>query len=588
MTSILLESHVKGTTLSKGVAIGPLFFFTSSLDNILPCHPILIGQVEKECDRFQKALAKSRLDIERIRGGLVAAKVQQGVIAILDAHLQIMLDPSLIRLTEEEISKLCPAETAFQTVIDHYIDRFSKLKDPFFRERACDIQDISRRVVSYLCEMKFDQWESIDEPSILVSEELSSSIVAELSPKKVIGIITSKGSDTSHSAILARAKGIPYITGVDIQDLQERVQFNKKTPVILDAREGFLILEPTLSSLKHFLEAKSVIEGETRALFTSKDLKAETIDGYEIKLSANIDVEGELDLLHQYGGQGVGLFRSEYVFLKHERFPSEEEQFEIYKDIIQKMDGLPIVIRTFDVGGDKGSFHNTAKEDNPYLGCRAIRFLLKEKSIFRTQLRAILRAAVFGDVGLMFPMVSGLSELKEAKQLLQQVENELKEEGIPFQQKIRLGSMIEVPSAAIVADLIAKECDFLSIGTNDLVQYSLAVDRGNELLSGIYTPTHPGVIRLIKTVVTEANRQGIPVTVCGEIAADPRFTPLLMGLGVHELSVSARYIPIIKHQIRRMTIVRAAHLAEEVLNLGEPQEIAALLEKEYLASLILY
>lgn len=577
MTTLVAEIQLKGIALSKGVALGPLFFFTPKSENFVLCNAISKEDIAHECHRFQNALSRCRKDLERIRQSLLNDHIQEGVVAILDAHLQMMFDPGLISLTEEAITELHPAELAFQMVIESYIEKFQKLKDPFFRERIHDLQDLGRRVMEYLGEMKMDQWESIREPSILVAEEISSTLVAEITSKQVIGLISLRGSDTSHAAILARAKGIPFLSGIKLSDILS----STAAPAIIDAHEGHLILDPSIESLKSFLEIKAAYEYEAEILDRTKKLPAETFDGYQITLSANIDVEGEFDLLHKYGGQGVGLFRSEYVFLKHEKFPSEDEQFEIYRDIIQKMKGLPIVIRTFDVGGDKGSFYTTPKEDNPYLGCRALRFLLKEKSIFRTQLRAVLRASVWGDVALMFPMVSGISELKEAKKLLKEAEQELENEGVPYQKNIRLGCMIEVPSAAILADLIAKECDFLSIGTNDLVQYSLAVDRGNELLSGFYTPTHPGVIRLIKTVVQEANRQGIPVTICGEIAADPRFTPLLLGLGVHELSVSARYIPLIKKQVRKTSIVRAAKLTEEVLSLSEPIEIADLLDREF-------
>jgi phosphotransferase system enzyme I (PtsI) len=349
----------------------------------------------------------------------------------------------------------------------------------------------------------------------------------------------------------------------------------------LDAFGGKVIVNPKSSSLKRFLADKARMEDLESKMQASRSLMAETYDGYRVRLSANIDMEGELDLLHRYGGDGVGLLRSEIAFLHEENFPTEEVQYRIYKSVVDKMKGLPLVIRTFDVGGDKRSLHSLMQEESTYIGSRTIRFFLKEKLVFKTQLRAILRAAAGQAVSIMFPMISGLSDLKEAKLLLKQVEEELTNEGIPHKKGIGVGSMVEVPSAAILSDLIAKECDFLSIGTNDLVQYSLAVDRGEDQTTGFYTPTHPGVIRLIKTVVSEANRQGIPVTVCGEIAADPRFTPLLLGLGVHELSVSARHIPFVKEQIRKSGIVRAVRLAEEVLNLDDPEAIRDLLEREY-------
>jgi phosphotransferase system enzyme I (PtsI) len=287
-------------------------------------------------------------------------------------------------------------------------------------------------------------------------------------------------------------------------------------------------------------------------------------------------------MLHQYGGSGVGLLRTESAFMAKESFPTEDEQFSIYSHFVKQMNGLSIVIRTFDLGGDKNlRNHQNTQECNPFLGCRAIRFSLKEREIFKAQLRAIWRASAFGDVRIMFPMVSSLGELLEAKAVLQEARQELIKRGEPMAHRLPVGCMIEVPSAAIVSDLLAKECDFLSIGTNDLVQYALAVDRSNNALSDLYTPTHPAVLRFVRLVVSEANHHGIPVTVCGEVAADPRFVPLLLGLGVHELSVASRYLPTIKNAIRTMSIVSAAKLAEQALSLSSAAEIEQLINDEY-------
>lgn len=570
------ETVFRGVMLSWGIAMGPLFFFTQSDPFKSEERKITARQVKGECSRFLHALRRSRDDIERLKSELEKENIKEGA-AILDAHLQMMQDPGLISSTEKKIKELNSAETAFHEVISDYLQKFENIEDPFFRERAKDVLDIGRRVLSYLREIIHHPWDAIAQPSIIIAEEMNATWVAEFNPDLILAIITEKGSSTSHAAIVARARGIPYICGISGENLAPF----KGSELIVDAHEGKVIVNPSEKRRNDYAIKKAKEEKELQAIRESIHLKAETYDGYEVRLSANVDVDSELDLIHQFGGQGVGLFRSEYVFLAHGKFPSEEEQYEIYRSIVEKMQGLPIVIRAFDIGGDKGGFPLQSREDNPYLGCRAIRFLLKEKKIFKTQLRAILRAAAHGDVSIMFPMVSGLSELYEAKKMLKEAESELKKEKIPYKESIRIGSMIEVPSAAIIADLIAKECDFLSIGTNDLVQYSLAVDRGNQSMSCFYTPTHPGVIRLIKMIVTEANRQGIPVTVCGEIAADPRFTPLLLGLGVHELSLAARYIPRVKNQIRAMSIVRGAALAEEVLSMRTPQEIAEHLEAEF-------
>lgn len=570
------EMNLKGTALSRGIAFGPLFFFTSPDEDEIEEKKITLKEVKGELKRFNQALKRSRDDLIRLKNELERENFQEGA-AILDAHIHMIQDPVLIASTEEEIRALKSADFAFKLVIQGFMTKFEALDDPFFQERAKDLADVARRITSHLRESKYNQWEEVLEPSIIVSKDLSASSVAECNPKNVLAFITETGSLTSHAAIIARAKGIPYLSGIGYQLLADI----RHAQAIVDARAGHLIVHPSHNLLLDYKKMKERMEMQLHILRTSAALKSETMDGYEVKLSANIDVDSELEMLHQYGGHGVGLFRSEYVFLTHDTFPNEEEQYAIYKRIVEKMQGLPIVIRTFDVGGDKGNFPLQNREDNPYLGCRAIRFLLKERKIFITQLRAILRAAMWGQVSLMFPMVSGLSELTEAKAILAQVEKDLEQEGISHKKNIPIGSMIEVPSAAIISDLLARECQFLSIGTNDLVQYSLAVDRGNQNVSGFYTPSHPGILRLIKMVVSEANRHGIPVTVCGEIAADPKFTPLLLGLGVHELSVAARHIPIVKNRVRSLSIVRAYELAEIALTLHDSADIQALLEAEY-------
>ena len=377
---------------------------------------------------------------------------------------------------------------------------------------------------------------------------------------------------------MAKAKGIPYISSIPSEALQDAMN----AQVIVDGRLGILIIYPNEKSVKEYSQLQVELAEEALALQDIGDLKTETYDGYSVTLAANVDMDSELDMLHQYGGDGVGLYRSEFVFLNHQRFPSEEEQYRTYRRMVEKLRGLPIVVRTFDIGGDKQLLnHETPKEGNAFLGCRAIRFLLKQKDIFRSQIRAILRAAYQGDVSIMFPMVSGLSELREAKEFVRETQKELKKEKIPHRQKIKIGCMIEVPSAALIADLLAPECDFLSIGTNDLVQYSLAVDRSDQSLSDFYTPTHPSIIRLIKMTVVAAQRFGIPVSVCGEIAADPRFVPLLLGLGVQQLSVAARFLPEIKLTIRETSIVDAIELADQALQLSTAAEIDELLDKGF-------
>ena len=571
------ELYLKGTPICRGIAIGKAFFFTFIEDEI-PEFSIQNTDVESEIQRYRHAVHRGREDILRLQKQLEHEKILEGA-AILDAHLQMMQDPLLTSNVEKEIRRSRKnAEFVFQTIIKEYQKRFSTMADPFFRERFKDVQDISRRVLGYLRESVRVSLADIPPDSIIFARELSAADVAEANACSVAAFVAESGGTTSHAAIVAKAKGIPLVTSVHFESIES---FQQNT-VIVDGRTGDVILHPTSETLAKYMLLKDQLGNHLDNLHKIGAVEAETYDGYKMRLSANIEMANELDLLHKYGGNGVGLFRSEYIFLSNENFPTEEEQFTIYKRIVEKMKGLPIVIRTFDLGGDKYMpSQHIPQENNPFLGCRAIRFLLRERDIFKAQLRAILRASAFGDVSVMFPMVSALSELVEAKSLIKEVQEELELSGEAKFKPIRIGCMIEVPSAAIIADLLAKECDFLSIGTNDLVQYSLAVDRGNHAMSGLYTPTHPSVIRLIKLVVSEANHQGIPVTVCGEIAADPRFTPLLLGLGIHELSVASRYIPIVKNAIRNTSIVRASKLAEKALSLATAFEIQELLSQEY-------
>ena len=570
------EILLKGTPICRGIAIGKPFFFTF-IDDSVPEFSIAPSDVENEVLRYQRAIAHSREDIRTLQKKLENERILEGV-AILDAHLQMMQDPLLTRQIETEIRTTRKnAEYVFLNIVKQYQQKFNSIADPFFRERFKDIQDISRRVLGYLRESVRVSLADIPPNSIIFADDLTASDTAEANSGQIGAFVTQVGGATSHAAIVAKAKGIPYVSSVNF----EKIEAARNGLVIVDGRTGEIFINPCPATAAKYEKLREQLQCQYQELHHVGKLQAETYDGYRAQLSANIEMSGELDMLHQFGGSGVGLFRSEYAFMTKDRFPSEEEQFEIYCELVQKMQGLPIVIRTFDIGGDKHFMNHQSQEGNPFLGCRAIRFLLKEIEIFKTQLRAIVRASAYGDVRVMFPMVSALSELKEAKAILAEIHQELIDKGVKVAPQIPIGCMIEVPSAAIIADLLAKECDFLSIGTNDLVQYSLAVDRGNHALSNIYNPTHPSVIRLIKLVVSEANHHGIPVAICGEVAADPRFTPLLLGLGVHELSVASRYIPIVKNAIRNTSIVAASKLAEKALELSSAAEVEQLLTSEY-------
>jgi phosphoenolpyruvate-protein phosphotransferase (PTS system enzyme I) len=572
------EIWLTGKPICRGIAIGIPYFF-QQLQGTVPEFTIEDEEeIEEEIERYYRAIAEGKEDIKILQSHLQKERIYDGA-AILDAHLEMMQDPLLTTYVEDQIRHTRKnAEYVFDYTINECQKKFNSIADPFFRERFKDIRDISTRILDHLRNSVRVRLADIPSGSIIFSTDLSAFDTAEAKSDSVGAFVTREGGTTSHVAILARAKGIPYISSIHF----EKVLAFSERLIIVDGRTGHIILNPTEKTLAKYTLLRDQLQIHLQKINSAGHLEAETFDGYRIQLSANIEMFAELDMLHQYGGNGVGLLRTESTFLSKGFFPDEQEQFEIYLQFVKNMKGLPIVIRTFDVGGDKFlRKHQTERESNPFLGCRAIRFLLREREIFKTQLRAILRASSWGNISIMFPMISSLSELLEAKQIFYEVKEELKSLHIPFASHIPIGCMIEVPSAAIIADLLAKESDFLSIGTNDLVQYSLAVDRTNNSISSLYTPTHPSVIRLIKLVASEANRRGIPVSVCGEVAADPRFTPLLLGLGVHELSVASRYLPIIKNAIRNISIVAANKLAEKALKLCSATEIEDLITKEY-------
>lgn len=576
MTVFSQEVVLQGTPICRGIAIGHPYLFTFP-EEMVPEYGISVDAVHEEIARYQQALALGREDIKSLQDRLRRECIFDGV-AILEAHLLIMQDPMLTTHVEEQVRTTKKnVDYVFQTIMKKYQKKFDAIKDPFFRERFKDIQDISRRILGHLRHSAHRCLVDVPSSSIVFASDLAACDTAEAQNGRVVAFVTRSGGATSHAAIVAKAKGIPYVSSVDF----EQASLEKEGWVIVDGRTGEIIVNPSEETLLKYQQLRNQLHMHLEKLTQTGKLEAETYDGYRVQLSANIEMFSELDMLHQFGGSGVGLLRTESAFLTKEKLPTEEEQFAIYRHFVEQMKGLSIVIRTFDLGGDKYLRNQQTLESNPFLGCRAIRFSLREKDIFKAQLRAILRASAFGAVSIMFPMVSSLSELREAKAILQEVREELEARQEPIAAHIPIGCMIEVPSAAIIADLLAKECDFLSIGTNDLVQYTLAVDRSNSNLSELYSPTNPSILRLIRLIVSEANHHGIPVTVCGEVAADPRFTALLLGLGVHELSVASRYLPAVKNAIRNTSIVAASKLAEEALSLSSAAEIETLLNREY-------
>ncbi|MBT3393966.1 MAG: phosphoenolpyruvate--protein phosphotransferase [Waddliaceae bacterium] len=570
---------LKGSPLCSGVAIGKPFIFTFA-DEIIPNFSIAANEVEDEIKRYRKALRLSKKDITKLQKKLKKEGASEGA-DMLATHLHILQDPLITTAVEDKIRETRKnTEYIFRLVVDEYEERFNKISDEFFRERFRDIQDISRRILAHLRKSVTMSLAEIPENSVVFAHSLLPSDVAEAKISSVAAFVTEGCGETSHAVIVAKAKGIPYVSTRDFDVIEEKIQSGKN--VIVDGRTGDIIIDPTPETLEIYRAIKERLHEEYVVLEKSGSLEAETIDGYSITLSANVDNIEDIGNIRRYPNTNIGLFRSEYILLKQEAFPTEDEQYVIYKKLVTTMAGLPVTIRTFDIGGDKwGDFQEFNREDNPFLGCRSIRFMLRDPELFKTQLRAILRASAFGAVNIIFPMVSGYYELMQAKKLLEEAKQELLDKGESFGEKIQVGCMIEVPSAALICDILAKECDFFSIGTNDLVQYSLAVDRGNQDVDYLYRPAHPSIIRLIKIIVTEAKKNGMPVSICGEIAADPRFTALLIGLGVENLSVAMRHIPIIKNVIRSLNIVDAYALTEKIMTMSSSEEIRNALDEYY-------
>jgi phosphotransferase system enzyme I (PtsI) len=568
------EIILTGNQISIGIAIGKPFFLNrgefKTLEQTIP-----ESGIDAEINRYRTALSRSGQDITRLQKQLESeSESALAGISILDAQLEMLHDPLLTVNIEGEIRQTNRnAEFILQKALHLFKKKFEDSEDPFFYERFKDLKDLSERIFSYLQESGNLSLHHVPPDSIVCTQELTSSDAAEATASNVNAFITETGGATSHAAIVAKAKGIPYVTGISLRELKESATHT----VIVDGRTGTIILNPSETTLKEYETIRQSILHQFQKLEGMSRWPAETYDGYPIRLFANLETPDEIDLIHHLGGRGVGLFRSEYIFLPKNEIPNEDDQYNIYSRVMEKMNGLPVVIRTFDLGGDKTSSHYSFQEEhNSFLGCRATRFLLREKALFKSQLRAIVRAGLYGDLSILFPMITTLSELREAKKIVHEVQEEL-----GLHKKIRIGCMIEVPSAALIAEHFARECDFLSIGTNDLVQYTLAVHRGDHSLSEFYEPTDPSIIRLIKIITHEANKESIPVAVCGEIASDPRFTSLLLGLGVQELSVIPRCLPFIKNAIRNTSLVDAVQLAEKALTLKTAQEVFQLISDDY-------
>ncbi|MBO24728.1 MAG: phosphoenolpyruvate--protein phosphotransferase [Verrucomicrobiales bacterium] len=566
------EEMLRGIPVSQGVSQGRVVVLNRS--RIVPAKAgFEIDDQAGEEARLQTALAETRKQLtavqERLRDEFGAKESQ-----IFDAHLLVLEDPALMEEVGRQVrDEHHTPEYAFYTASEKYAEALSAVDDSYLSERAADIRDVTQRVLGNLMGQPQQAGVSdLTEPCIVVANDLTPSDTAQLDPAKVLGFVTEVGSRTSHTAILARSLQIPAVLG-----LGEAIEELKPgQTVLLDGFNGFVIISPSDQTL---FEYGQLVERQTSIEESLDEIRAEpakTLDGHTITLSANIERARDVEAVRKSGATGVGLFRTEFLFINRSDLPNEEEQFQSYKKVTESLAPEPVIIRTLDLGGDKLLSHvNVAAEMNPFLGWRAIRLCLEEKDLFRTQLRAILRASAFGDLKIMYPMVSGMDELDAANVLLEECRDQLRAEGVKFAENLEIGVMIETPSAAMIADSLARRVQFLSIGTNDLIQYSLAVDRLNEKIAHLYEPTHPGILRLIKATVDAGQAQKIWTGVCGEMAGELAMVPLLIGLGVAELSVVPSLVPRVKMLIRSIEMAKAKELAEFALNCDSPGEILA-------------
>lgn len=561
-----------------GIGASPGFALGKAL--ILNNEPLIIEKqvienIEEEKNKLGIAIEASRQEIAQIRE---KALLQLGMekASIFEAHLMILEDPELIDATNKKIEKKVNAAYALKETTDEFIAIFEAMDDEYMRERAADIRDVTERVQRNLSGQKSTDLSSLEEEVILVAHDLTPSETATMDKEKVLGFLTNIGGRTSHTAIMARSLEIPAAVGLK----NVTATIKNSDFVIIDGESGRVEVNPSEELIKHYSGLKNAYEEGRRALEEVKGKESITRDGRKVELAGNIGTPQDIPGLLRNDAEGVGLFRTEFIYMNRDALPTEEEQFEAYKKVLEAMNPKPVVIRTLDIGGDKKlPYLKIDEEMNPFLGYRAIRLCLTEKNIFKDQLRALLRASAFGNLKIMFPMISNLEELLEAKEVLNEVKAELKQEGKAIASDVEVGIMIEVPSAAVISDILAKHVDFFSIGTNDLIQYTCAVDRMNEKISHLYQDLNPAVLRLIKTVIDNGHREGIWVGMCGESAGNQRIIPILIGMGLDEFSMSPISILPARRLIRSLSAEECSRLAAEVLLMGSAEEIEVHISK---------
>jgi len=561
--------QLKGIAAAGGISIGPAYKLGSE-EFIILRKAISREDIPTQIQFFEEALIKTRREIIELQSRISVAMGQDEA-QIFDAHLLVLEDRMLI---EEVISRLKKEQLdvtyIFSEVLKKYISVFSKIEDEYIKERTADINDVGKRILRNLLGKERKSLEGITDKAIIVAHDLSPSDTAAMHTKNVAAFVTDIGGKTSHTAIMAKSLEIPAVVGLETVT----AKVNSGDILIVDGIIGLVIINPDQETLNDYQQKLIQLKGIAEKFLSVKDFPAVTTDGRVILVNANIEFPDEVPSVKLHGSEGIGLYRTEFFYMNRTDSPSEDEHYQAYKYVAEAMNPHSVIIRTLDIGGDKFlSQFKIPHEMQPFLGWRAIRFCLARPDIFKLQLRAILRASVYGNLKLMYPMISGIEELQQANHLLEEAKEELRQKNLQFNDKISVGAMIEVPSAALTADILAKESDFFSIGTNDLIQYSLAVDRSNEKVAYLYEPAHPAVLRLIKNIIDSAHNANIKVAMCGEMAGDPSLSIILLGLGLDEFSMPPQIIPELKFIIRAVGFKVAQEIAEQAMKLPTGSEV---------------
>ena len=561
--------RLTGIGASEGVAIGKVLLFTEE-EMIIPEVRDENSTIEAELTKLEDGLKKSKTQLIAIREK-VKEKMGEDKAAIFDGHILLLEDEDLIMEVEDKIKgEGLPAAKALHDGINEYCEMISKLDDPYLRERAADLQDIGKRWLKNLLGIRIKDLSNLEPNTVVVTYDLTPSDTAQLDLENCVGFLTEVGGKTAHSAIMARSLELPAVVG--IKGVLNGVKEGET--VIMDGEEGELFLDPSPELIAEYVAKKEKLAAEKEELKKLISEEAITTDGRKVDIWGNIGSPNDVDAVIASGATGIGLYRTEFLFMNSDHFPTEEEQYEAYKVVVQKMQGKPVTIRTMDIGGDKElPYLDLPKEMNPFLGYRAIRISLENKDMFKTQLKAILRASHYGQIKIMYPMISSVNEIRKANEILEECKNELDEIGQLFDRNIKVGIMVETPSTAIIAYKFAKEVDFFSIGTNDLTQYFLAVDRGNEMVSALYNSFNPAVLEAIQKVIDAAHNAGISVSMCGEFAGDKKATKLLLGMGLDSFSMSASSTLQVKKIIRSSSYAEAQKYRDIILQQDTPAEV---------------